>query len=127
MNYAALRTLLSRYNSSGLQVLAFPSNQFGEQAPASDECERAFAYEKVGVPYGFFPVFDKVDVNGHAALPLFKFLKQKAKLPLCAGCEVAWNYEKFLVDDEGLVVSRYASATSPLEAEQNIRSLLGLD
>jgi len=128
MNYAGLRVLLSRYNASGLQLLAFPSNQFGGQAPASDECERAFAYQKVGVPYGTFPVFDKVDINGPTALPLFRFLKRqpRAKLPLCAGCDTAWNYEKFLVDGEGRVVSRYASATSPLEAEPKIRELLGL-
>jgi len=106
-------------------VLAFPSNQFGGQAPASDECERAFAYKKFGVPYGAFPVFDKVDINGEGGLPLFRFLKSKAHLPLCGGCETAWNYEKFLVDGEGRVISRFASATSPLEAEPKIRELLG--
>jgi len=126
MNYGALRTLLAKYNASGLQLLAFPSNQFGGQAPASDECERAFAYKKVGVPYGAFVVFDKVDINGPTGLPLFRFLKSQAKLPLCAGCETAWNYEKFLLDSRGHVVSRYASATSPLEAEPKIRELLGL-
>lgn len=106
-------------------MLAFPSNQFGGQAPASDECERAFAYKKFGVPYGAFPVFDKVDINGEGGLPLFRFLKSKAHLPLCGGCETAWNYEKFLVDGEGRVISRFASATSPLEAEPKIRELLG--
>ena len=72
-------------------MIAFPSNQFGGQAPASDECERAFAYTKVGVPYGTFPVFDKVDINGPSQLPLFRFLKSKARFPLCGGCETAWN------------------------------------
>jgi len=127
MNYAGLRVLLGKYNASGLQVLAFPSNQFGGQAPASDECERAFAYKKVGVPYGAFPVFDKVDINGPTGLPLFRLLKSQAGLPLCAGCETAWNYEKFLVDGRGRAVHRYASATSPLEAEPKIRELLGLE
>lgn len=107
-------------------MIAFPSNQFGGQAPASDECERAFAYTKVSVPYGAFPVFDKVDVNGPSQLPLFRFLKSKARFPLCGGCETAWNYEKFLVDSDGRPVKRYASATSPMEAEAEIRMLLGV-
>jgi len=106
--------------------LAFPSNQFGGQAPRSSSCERGYMYKKIGMPHGSFPIFDKVDVNGPESLPLYRFLRARApKLPGCAGCNVAWNYEKFLVDAAGVPVARYAAATSPLEAEPTIVKLLG--
>mmetsp|Transcript_74061 Transcript_74061/g.123701 ORF Transcript_74061/g.123701 Transcript_74061/m.123701 type:complete len:87 (+) Transcript_74061:640-900(+) len=82
-------------------------------------------YKKMGLAYGTFPVFDKVEVNGPNSLPLYRFLKKRApKLPGCAGCDVAWNYEKFLVDSEGNPIARYAAATSPMEAEATIVKLL---
>ena len=82
-------------------------------------------YKKVGLAYGAFPVFDKIDVNGPTSLPLYRFLKRRApKLPGCAGCEVAWNYEKFLLDGSGVPVARYPAATSPMEAEAAIVKLL---
>ena len=82
-------------------------------------------YKKVGLEHGAFPVFDKVEVNGPGSLPLFRFLKKRApKLPGCAGCEIAWNYEKFLLDGAGVPVARYAAATSPMAAEEMIVKLL---
>lgn len=106
-------------------MLAFPSNQFGGQAPHSSACERGYMYKKVGLAYDAFPVFDKVEVNGPDSLPLFTFLKKRApKLPHCAGCDIAWNYEKFLLNASGEPIARYAAATSPLEAEAAIIKLL---
>ena len=62
----------------------------------------------------------------HGSLPLFRFLKKRApKLPGCAGCEIAWNYEKFLLDGAGVPVARYPATTSPMAAEETIVKLLG--
>jgi len=129
VNYPGIRALLNRYGSAGFQVLAFPSNQFGGQAPGSPECERAYMHTKVGIPagLGYFTVFDTVDVNGPTADPLYRFLKRKApRFADCGGCDIAWNYEKFLLDKNGVPVARYHAADSPLEAETTIRELLGM-
>lgn len=122
LNYAGFHALLGKYSSLGFQVLAFPCNQFGAQAPASDACERAYMHRKVGLTS--FPVFDKVDVNGPSALEAFKVAKAAAD-PV-RPFEIAWNYEKFLIDADGIPRKRYASDDSPLVAEQDIRELLGL-
>lgn len=125
VNYAGLKTLLEKYNQSGFQVLAFPSNQFGAQAPCSSECERAYIYHKLNLPFGAFPTFDKVVVNGPGALETYAVLKAAAK-GHDTGFDIMWNYEKFLVDADGIPRFRYASNASPLEAEKDIRKLLGL-
>jgi len=125
VNYAGLKSLLARYNSSGFQLMAFPSNQFGAQAPCSSECERAYIYHKVGVAAGTFPTFDTAIVNGPGTLETFAVLKGKAK-GHDTGFDIAWNYEKFVIDGNGVPVGRYASDASPLDAEDDIRQLLGL-
>jgi len=126
VNYGGLTTLLSKYNSSGFQVLAFPSNQFGAQAPCSSSCERAYMYHKTGLPEGAFPIFDKVIVNGPGAAEVYAILKTGAKIGHDAGFDVMWNYEKFVVDGNGKPLTRYSSTDSPLSAEGVIRTLLGL-
>jgi len=83
-------------------------------------------YHKVGLPAGAFPVFDKITANGPGTLEAYAVLKQGAKRGHDAGFDIMWNYEKFLVDGTGTPVSRYASTASPLEAEADIRKLLGL-
>lgn len=125
VNYAGLKSLLARYNNSGFQLIAIPSNQFGAQAPCSDECERAYIYHKIGVPYGTFPTFDKALVNGPGSLETYAVLKTNAK-GHDTGFDIAWNYEKFVVDAEGVPVGRYSSETSPLYAEAVVRQLLGM-
>ena len=124
VNYAGLKQLLFKYNSSGFQVLAFPCNQFGAQAPCSSTCERDYMYHKVGLAPGSFPVFDKIIANGPGTLEAYAILKTGAKKGHDAGFDIMWNYEKFLVDSTGKPVKRYASTASPLEAEEDIRSLL---
>ena len=129
VNYPGIRKLLSRYNASGFQVLAFPSNEFGGQAPGSTACERAYMHTKVGVPMGAasLTVFDTVEVNGPTAHPLFRFLRSTApRFADCGGCDIAWNYEKFLLNSHGVPVARYHAADSPLKAEETIRQLLGM-
>ncbi|MEW5319049.1 MAG: hypothetical protein WDW38_010225 [Sanguina aurantia] len=76
-NYPALRTLYDKYSSQGFNVIAFPCNQFGGQAPGTSEEERQWALKKFGT---YFDVFDKIEVNGGQAHPLYKFLKQKMPL-----------------------------------------------
>ena len=98
-------------------MLAFPCNQFGGQAPASDECERSYMHKKVGT--SAFPVFDKVDVNGPDALETFKVAKTLANPQ--SPFEIAWNYEKFLIDADGIPVARFPSDADPLVAEEQIK------
>lgn len=125
LNYPGIKTLLFRYNSSGFNVLAFPCNQFGGQAPCSSECEKAYLFHKMGVAPGSFPVFDKAIVNGPGTIEPFTVAKDHAK-GHDTGFDVAWNYEKFILDGDGKPVARFASDTDPLKAEPVIKSILGL-
>lgn len=128
MNYAGLKYLIDTYGSQGFTVLAFPSNQFGAQAPRCSACERAYAYYKLGIPAEegaeIFPVFDKVDANGPAQSPVYALLKKQKKLEGCAGCEITWNYEKFVVDGSGKAVARLSPEADPRAAEEIISALL---
>mmetsp|Transcript_18869 Transcript_18869/g.48230 ORF Transcript_18869/g.48230 Transcript_18869/m.48230 type:complete len:88 (-) Transcript_18869:322-585(-) len=83
-------------------------------------------YHKIGLPDGAFPILDKVIVNGPGTLEAYAVLKNEAKVGHDAGFDIMWNYEKFLVDGDGKPVMRYASDASPLDAEEDIRKLLGL-
>jgi glutathione peroxidase len=84
-----LKTLLAKYNSSGFQVMAFPCNQFGAQAPCSSDCERAYMYHKVGLPEGSFPIFDKIDANGPQQPETYAVLKNGATTGHDAGFDVS--------------------------------------
>jgi len=124
VNYPGLKVLLNKYSSMGFTVLAFPCNQFGSLAPGSPSCERAYMYHKLdGVKN--FPIFDKMEANGPGEIELYAVLKAgtAGKGP---PYELGWNYEKFLVDGDGVPVGRYSSTDSPLVAEDDIRGLLGL-
>lgn len=119
-NYKELNTLYEKYKDQGFEILAFPCNQFAGQEPGSNEeiQETACTIFKAE-----FPIFDKVEVNGKNAAPLYKFLKsQKGGI---LGDGIKWNFTKFLVNREGKVVDRYAPTTSPLKIEKDIQNLLG--
>ena len=122
--HAAVRgageALHRKYGERGFEVLGFPCNQFGAQEPG-DAAEIAnFCSLTYDVT---FPVFAKVDVNGDAAAPLFKFLKKAA--PGVLGSEgIKWNFTKFLVDRDGKVVDRYAPTTKPTDIARDIEALL---
>uniref|UniRef100_A0A0E0BHR8 Glutathione peroxidase n=1 Tax=Oryza glumipatula TaxID=40148 RepID=A0A0E0BHR8_9ORYZ len=109
-NYKELNILYEKYKEKGLEILAFPCNQFAGQEPGSNEeieqtvCSR-FKAE--------FPIFDKIDVNGKEAAPLYKFLKSQKGGFLGDG--IKWNFTKFLVGKDGKVIERYAPTTSPLK------------
>ncbi|KVH95382.1 Glutathione peroxidase [Cynara cardunculus var. scolymus] len=118
-NYPELTTLYQKYKDQGLEVLAFPCNQFGGQEPGSNEQIQEFACTRFKAEY---PVFSKVNVNGKEADPLYKFLKSSKGGFL--GDSIKWNFTKFLVNNEGEVVDRYAPTTSPLSIEKDIKKLL---
>lgn len=118
--YAALEALYQRYRERGLVVLGFPCNQFGSQEPGEAEEIASFCQKNYGVS---FPMFAKIEVNGNEAHPLYQYLKKAA--PGLLGSEgIKWNFTKFLVDREGKVLARYASALKPEDMADDIERLL---
>ncbi|KAL8503367.1 hypothetical protein ACS0TY_022198 [Phlomoides rotata] len=118
-NYTDLTKLYEKYKDQGLEILAFPCNQFGSQEPGTNEQIQEFVCTRFKAEY---PIFDKIDVNGGNAAPLYKYMKSvKGGL---FGDSIKWNFSKFLVDKEGRVVDRYAPTTSPLSIEKDIKKLL---
>jgi len=118
--YAGLEALWRKYGKRGLTVLGFPCNQFGGQEPGNETAIADFCSLNYEVS---FPMFAKVDVNGENTHPIFAFLKKGA--PGLLGTEaIKWNFTKFLVDREGKVVARYASATKPEDLAADIEKLL---
>lgn len=118
--YAGLQSLYTKYRERGLVVLGFPCNQFGEQEPGSADQIGSFCERHYGVS---FPMFQKVDVNGDGAHPLYRWLKDTA--PGLLGTQrIKWNFTKFLVDRQGNVVKRYAPVTKPEQLAKEIEALL---
>jgi glutathione peroxidase len=118
--YEGLEALHHANKDKGFEILGFPCNQFGHQEPGDADAIRNFCSTKYGVT---FPLFAKIDVNGADAHPLYKFLKHAA--PGVLGSEaIKWNFTKFLVDREGKVVRRYASADSPEKVGKDVGDLL---
>ncbi|KAJ6808456.1 putative glutathione peroxidase [Iris pallida] len=118
-NYTELSKVYEKYKDQGLEILAFPCNQFGSQEPGTNEEIVEFACTRFKAEY---PIFDKVDVNGDTASPIYKYLKSSKGGIFGNG--IKWNFTKFLVDKEGRVVDRYAPTTSPLSIEKDIKKLL---
>ena len=139
--YTELNEIYAEFNEEGFEILDFPCNQFGKQAPGSTEEIAEVCRNKWLVPY---KIFDKIDVNGENADPLYEYLKNeqpfkgitgkgatKLKLVLKAvdrhykdNNDIKWNFTKFLVDREGNVVERYESTISPEKIEARIKELL---
>jgi glutathione peroxidase len=118
--YRGLEDLFRHYKQGGLEVLGFPCNQFGAQEPGAADEIGAFCEKNYGVS---FPLFEKIDVNGDNADPLFKHLKHAA--PGLLGTEaIKWNFTKFLVKKDGTVFKRYAPKTEPKELAKDIEKLL---
>lgn len=120
-NYPELTQLYDKHKDKGLEILAFPCNQFGNQEPGSNEQIMEFACTRFKAE---FPIFDKVDVNGDTAAPIYKYLKSSKGGLLGDG--IKWNFTKFLVDKDGNVVDRYAPTTSPASIEKDMKKLLGV-
>jgi glutathione peroxidase len=118
--YEGLEQLYRKYHDRGLEVLGFPCNQFGEQEPGSASDIGSFCQKNYGVS---FPMFEKIDVNGPAAHPLYGWLKRTAR-GLLGTQRIKWNFTKFLLDREGKVVERYAPLTKPQALTRDIEALL---
>ncbi|KAJ0393246.1 hypothetical protein P43SY_007228 [Pythium insidiosum] len=119
-NYRELQVLYDKYHPKGLEIIAFPCNQFGQQEPNAEPEILRFVKDHYHVS---FPVMAKIDVNGENAHPLFAYLQNK--LPGFVSNAIKWNFTKFLVVD-GVPTTRYATTTSPLAIEQDIVAALGL-
>ena len=117
--FQGLETLYERMNGEGFEVLGFPCGQFNDQELENAEGIKNFCELNYGVS---FSMFDKINVNGDAAHPLFKYLRKETKGLL--GDAVKWNFTKFLIDRNGNVLKRYAPQVDPLDIEKDIRTLL---
>ena len=117
--YEGLQNLYDKYKDKGLEILDFPCNQFGHQAPGTEEEIQEFCTLKYKTT---FPLFAKIDVNGKNAAPLFTYLKNQKGGFL--GDDIKWNFTKFLVSRDGKVVERYAPVTKPEKIENDILKLL---
>jgi len=118
--FEGLEALYQQYSDRGLEILGFPCNQFGKQDPGSNDEIMEFCQLNYGVS---FPMFGKIEVNGGGADPLFQHLKQEA--PGALGSQrIKWNFTKFLVNQQGEVVKRYAPMTKPEEIAADIEALL---
>lgn len=113
--YEGLQDLFERYKDKGLEILAFPCNQFGSQEPGSNEQIKTFCDDKYNIS---FKLFDKVDVIGEHASPLFNYLNE------VAGRDIKWNFTKFLFDQNGNFVKGYGSMKTPKMIEENIIELV---
>ncbi|MDF7784727.1 glutathione peroxidase [Pantoea stewartii] len=117
--YAGLEALYKKYVDQGLVVLGFPCNQFGRQEPGNADDIAQTCHINYGVS---FPMFEKVEVNGAAAHPVFRFLKQA--LPGVLGGRIKWNFTKFLIARDGKPLGRFAPITSPEKMEAAIVAAL---
>jgi glutathione peroxidase len=118
--YEGLEALYQKYRGQGLAVLGFPCNQFGAQEPGTADEIGSFCQKNYGVS---FPMFEKIDVNGEGAHPLYRWLKSGAK-GLLGSEAIKWNFTKFLIDRNGNVIDRFAPTTKPEDLKPNVEALL---
>jgi glutathione peroxidase len=118
--YRELEQLHQTFNARNFEILGFPCNQFGQQEPGTELEIGNFCEKNYGVS---FSMFEKIDVNGQQAHPLYKYLKRNA--PGLLGTQaIKWNFTKFLVDADGNVIKRYAPVTKPLDISSEIDEVL---
>ncbi|MGN6666275.1 MAG: glutathione peroxidase [Trinickia sp.] len=118
--YAGLQQLHERFAARGFEVLGFPCNQFGKQEPGDSAQIGSFCEKNFGVT---FAMFEKIDVKGPDAHPLFDYLTGERR-GLFGTRNVKWNFTKFLVDRQGNVLERFAPKTKPEEIAGRIEALL---
>lgn len=110
--FEGLEELYQKYKDQGLVVLGFPSNQFANQEPGDAKSIEEGCRLNYGVT---FPMFSKIDVNGKSAHPIFKYLKNELKGTF--GGRIKWNFTKFLIDEKGRPVKRFAPTVKPQAVE----------
>jgi glutathione peroxidase len=108
--YSDLQKLYEQYNDQGLEILAFPANNFGQQEPGTNEEIKSFCFTKYSLT---FPLFSKISVKGSDKHPLYQYLTEQSPFP----GEVEWNFQKYLVDRSGNIVGRFHHRTKPLAPE----------
>lgn len=118
--YQGLQALYQQYQAKGLEILAFPCNQFGKQEKGDDSEIKQFCDLNFNIS---FPLFSKVDVNGENAHPLFDYMKNEAP-GLLGSKSIKWNFTKFLVNNQGKVVKRYSPTTKPADIASDIEAML---
>lgn len=114
-----LEELHQQYKDKGLVILGFPSNQFLNQEPETNETMEETCRINHGVT---FQLTEKIDVNGENTHPIFSYLKDE--LPGSLGKKIKWNFTKFLVTPEGKPYKRYAPTTKPVKIEKDILNLI---
>ena len=139
--YEGLEKLYKEYHDKGLEILDFPCNQFGKQAPGSDDEIHEFCQFKYNTT---FDQFSKIDVNGENESPLYTILKNEIGEDTISGMknkmamkaveklsdtykedkDIIWNFTKFLVDREGNIVARYSPIMKPEDIEEKIKELI---
>lgn len=117
--YEGLENLYKKYREQGFEILDFPCNQFGNQAPGTEAEIKDFCQLKY---HTTFKLFAKVDVNGPKEAPLFKYLKSKQSGMM--GNKIKWNFTKFLVDKNGTIVERFAPTVIPEKIESQLKEIL---
>ena len=141
--YEGLEALYKKFNGRDFEILGFPCNQFAEQEPESNKEIKKFCQLNFGVS---FQMFEKIDVNGENAHPLYKYLKKEAPFEgidtnsekgkflnnyLKENCpeslkddSIKWNFTKFLIDKNGNVVKRFETPIEPVDIEKDIEKIL---
>ena len=119
--YNQLEEIYKKYHNQGLEILDFPCNQFANQAPQSNSEIHSYCTFNFGVS---FQQFEKIDVNGSNAHPIYIYLKNKK--PGLFGKRIKWNFTKFLIDRNGNVIKRFGPATNPLKIERYIKKELSI-
>ncbi len=113
--YTGLQNLYEKYKDKGFEILAFPCNQFGSQEKGTNDEIKDFCSTEFNVS---FKLFDKIEVIGDNASPLFKKLTQDA------GREIQWNFTKFLINKDGDFVRGFGTQKKPEEIEDHIIKIL---
>ncbi|WP_065188021.1 glutathione peroxidase [Shewanella woodyi] len=118
--YQGLQSLYEKFGPDKFAVLGFPCNQFGAQESGSNSEIQSFCELNFNVS---FPMFQKIEVNGEDAHPLYQYLKSSAK-GILGSQRIKWNFTKFLVDSDGKVLERFAPTTKPEALTKKIEKLL---
>jgi len=117
--YSSLATIHNQFSGKGFSILGFPCNQFAKQEPLANSDIQLHCSQHYGVR---FPMFEKILVNGPNAHPLYQFLKKQRRGFLFSE-SIKWNFTKFLINQKGAVIARYAPTTKPEKIVDDIKSL----